>query len=83
MAEYAKRKKTWSERFKELKAFKKKHGHCLVPLQGTHESSLGSWVSYQRGEYRRFKESGSACSSMTKTRIKLLEQLGFVWVARV
>lgn len=67
----------WKLRFEDLKAFKEKHGHCLVPTRSL-EYPLGSWVSTQRAEYKRcmYKQKSS---SMTTKRISLLESVGFVW----
>jgi hypothetical protein len=45
----------WDERFKELKAFQKEHGHCHVP--GVHRKDsathqLASWVAKQRTQHK-------------------------------
>lgn len=72
------RKSTWDERFEELKFYKGKYGHCNVPQ--LYESGLGTWVSAQRSQYKRFK-SGKT-SSMTKKRQQDLEELGFAWSLR-
>ena len=80
----------WMERLKELKEFRKKHGHCQVPrLQGTGPGSecfvdscegalhraLGRWVSNQRYQFRQ-----DGHGSLTAERIELLSAVsGWVW----
>jgi hypothetical protein len=38
----------WQARYKELAAYHKKHGHCLVPARFAPHPGLGRWVRYQR-----------------------------------
>lgn len=47
------REDRWEERFKELLAFRSRHGHCNVP---TAKSSLGKWVNEQRVLYQRERD---------------------------
>jgi hypothetical protein len=64
----------WGERFEELKAFQKEHGHCRVPPSTGKESDthkLYHWVSYQRRS-----------ASISEERIQKLNALGFEWVLR-
>lgn len=61
----------WQERFKELQAFRKKFGHCLVSVNSKKYKSLGHWVATQRN----LEERGKLGS---KKKAKL-ESLGFVW----
>jgi hypothetical protein len=61
----------WEQRFKELKAFKKEHGHCNVPVQYPPNRPLGLWVSNARSR----KKTGK----LSKERIRCLEELGFCW----
>mmetsp|Transcript_14761 Transcript_14761/g.27764 ORF Transcript_14761/g.27764 Transcript_14761/m.27764 type:complete len:349 (-) Transcript_14761:2563-3609(-) len=72
------RRYTWDDRFEELKHYKEQHGHCNVPQ--IYERGLGTWVSQQRAQYKRFK-SGKT-SSMTKRRQQKLDSLGFSWSLR-
>lgn len=37
-------KVSWEERFNELKKFKAKTGHCVVPQDYSENKSLGQWV---------------------------------------
>src|SRR5215813_5393532 len=60
----------WEEGFSALRAFKRQHGHCLVPrwhMQGKYK--LGQWVAVQR--YRKAK--------LSSQREKRLDDIGFVW----
>ena len=41
----------WNERLKELKKFKEKYGHCMVPQKYPDNVSLGIWVNKQRMEH--------------------------------
>lgn len=67
----------WEEHFKELVAFKEKNGHCQVP-QGKEYATLGNWVMNQRRQGCAYPQSGS----MTASRYKALDDLGFVWNPR-
>jgi hypothetical protein len=64
----------WDVRFLELKAFRREHGHCMVPSRYREDPSLGNWVNHQRVMYRsrRLKDD----------RRKRLEQVGFDWISR-
>jgi hypothetical protein len=80
---------SWNHRLEELKRFKAKHGHCMVPSRYAESPELGIWVGTQRTQYRLYmkaKESGAeitGTSLMDEHRIRLLEELGFVWALRV
>src|SRR5450759_2608400 len=53
--EKAKRKDqeaAWELRFEQLKAYRRKHGHCQVPSRSKKHPSLGHWVNYQRVLHR-------------------------------
>jgi len=60
--------------FRELKKYKKKHGHCNVPGRDKENPQLSAWVNRQRQTYRGTKRSG-----MPREKIAQLEALGFVW----
>jgi len=62
------------ERFKQLKEYKEKNGHCLVPQEYKVNPQLGVWVKNQRLAYR--KQSGR---KITEEQIRSLEGIGFVW----
>ena len=67
----AERSKKWLEKYEELKEFKAKHGHVMVPYDYNENRKLGSWVKTQRYAYRVKKPT------LTKVRIQMLEKLGF------
>ncbi|MEI8375291.1 MAG: helicase associated domain-containing protein [Planctomycetota bacterium] len=64
----------WPQRLKDLKRFKKKHGHCKVPGHYSPNRSLGIWVSNLRSR----KKAGK----LTEKWIRCLEELGFCWALR-
>jgi hypothetical protein len=68
----------WEDRLGELADYCKEHGHCNVPESYSESTKLANWVHNQRSEYSRLHRAGKA-SSMTLSRIKALESLGFEW----
>jgi superfamily II DNA or RNA helicase len=63
---------TWLKNYKELLRFKELHGHTLV--SNNYEVNglrLGGWVEKQRYKFKR--------RDLSPDRIKLLENIGFVW----
>jgi hypothetical protein len=72
----------WNGRFEELKRFGTKHGDCNVPLRRYPGKSLGSWVKYQRQQYRKYVAKDPT-SKMTPERIRKLESVGFQWKPRL
>ena len=60
--------KRWNNRLHELKAYKRLHGHCMVPMRG---KGLGPWVVRQRVLYHK--------GSLSRDRQEQLESLNFVW----
>ena len=80
---------SWNQRLIELKNFKEKYGHCLVPSRYAESPELGIWVGTQRTQYRLYmkaKETGtsemSGSIAMSEQRIRELEELDFVWALR-
>ena len=71
-----KRHDLWHDRFLELKKYMESHGDCNVPYRHEH---LGRWISYQRRDYRLFKEGKT--SPMSDDRIRKLESIGFQWIS--
>eukprot|EP00978_Attheya_sp_CCMP212_P006984 scaffold16309_cov46-Attheya_sp.AAC.2 len=69
----------WKMRYRELKEYQAEHGECLVPQKYPPNPALGLWVAYQRSGYSLWTKGKKGNSSITPERIKLLEQLGFVW----
>jgi superfamily II DNA or RNA helicase len=63
----------WMEGFQHLKSFKKREGHCRVPVAHNEKGySLGKWVNRQR----------TAKDRMSPEHRQLLDELGFVWNVR-
>ena len=62
---------SWEQRFKELEAFKKKHGHCNVPKVYQPNPALGRWVH----NVRNAKKQGTIAAE----RVRGLDTLGFCW----
>ena len=62
---------SWEERFKELQAFKKEHGHCNVPCRYKANPVLGRWVANLRQRKKR--------GILTEDNIRILDALGFCW----
>ena len=69
--------RAWNDRYDELDVYKAEHGNCLVPQRYSKNKALGRWVDTQRTQYRLRNEGKH--SHLTEERIKLLEDLGFVW----
>jgi hypothetical protein len=69
--------KQWVELFQELLKFKKKLGHCFVPHTFEENQTLSRWVKRQRYQYKLNQEG--RVSTMTDSRIRQLEDIGFVW----
>ncbi len=62
---------SWEQRLKELKAFKKEHGHCNVPIRYQPNRALAYWVV----SVRREKRNGT----LAEERVRRLDALGFCW----
>ena len=60
----------WQEKYQLLIAYKRRHGDCNVP-QDWKKDGLGKWVNTQR----TFRRGGR----LSKSRLRLLNKLGFVW----
>ena len=67
---------TWEQSFRKLLAYKKEHGHVLVPhMYKTSDGfRLGHWVANQRAAKRR--------GTLGQDNKHQLEQVGFVWGIR-
>ena len=62
----------WMEGLQHLKAFKKREGHCHVPVSHKENGfSLGQWV---------FRQRQNKC--LSAERRQRLDELGFVWKIR-
>lgn len=62
------KKKSWDERYDELKLFFDSHGDCNVPLKN---GSLGGWVQYQRQCYDKGK--------LSTYQVDKLKEINFIW----
>lgn len=62
----------WTAKFKELKQFKKKYGHCQAPK--AYDFPLSQWVSTQRLNLKNYK-----ISAYKTERVELLLEVGFFW----
>ena len=62
----------WEQRISDLKAFKKKHGHCNVPAEDRTNPALGRWVANVRQRKKR--------GELAEDKIRILDALGFCWV---
>jgi len=69
----------WQLRYRDLVAFKQKHGHCLVPLENSDNPQLAHWVKRQRCQWKNISKGKK--STLTPERLELLKRLDFVWDA--
>jgi hypothetical protein len=69
----------WEIMFARMAAFKKKHGHCLVPNRYKEDSKLGSWVSTQRRQYKARNSGRFTTTTLSDDRIERLKSIGFEW----
>ena len=67
----------WKQRLKELKAYKQKHGDCIVPQKYEHNPKLGIWVAHQRQQYKKWQKGVNAF--ITQKRINQLNKIDFTW----
>jgi len=61
----------WKAKVQELAAFKKRFGHCHVPVLWQENQKLGEWAAAQRDRYREGR--------LEADRVTRLEELGFQW----
>lgn len=64
----------WDRHYTKLAAYKKRFGHCDVPVRWPEDRSLAHWVSNQRC----FRRQGI----LSLERLKQLDRLGFSWNTR-
>jgi exonuclease VII small subunit len=65
----------WMKHYKELQQYKVENQHVRVPRKS---GPLGEWVRTQRRYYKLWRRGESV--PLTKERMELLDQLGFVWL---
>lgn len=68
---------TWNVRMKELRQYKREHGHTNVPRHHSANLKLGRWVDTQRTSYRLLKLGKP--SPLTQERVDVLNAIGFEW----
>jgi Helicase associated domain len=71
---------SWCDRFAQLQAFARKHGHIRVPTKGSSTSGLHNWIKRQRRQYRMFAEG--RVSKMSAERFQKLRDLGLFETVR-
>ena len=69
----------WQNMYEALKQYHAEKGDCLVKKRYKPNPQLGEWVCNQRKHYILLKKGMK--SAMTVNRIRLLEEIGFVWDA--
>jgi hypothetical protein len=79
-----KQKISFNDRFKDLMAFKAKHGHCNVPTQSKNNEydPLGGWCSQVRQSYKKILKNLTPKHKLSKENIKSLTDAGFQWNLR-
>lgn len=65
------KKKAWEEKYRQLREYRKAHGHSFVPVNSREDKSLGIWVASQRWLEARGK--------LSPDKKKKLNKLNFVW----
>ena len=63
--------KKWRDKHEILVEFKRKNGHCLVPVRYEQDESLRRWVAIQRYMHTN--------NTLPQNRKDILNDLGFVW----
>jgi len=69
------RENYWMEKYEELRQYMKAHGKHKMP---TRKEPLGVWCDGQVLEYNKFHSGIKPCY-ITKERIDMLNDIGFVW----
>ena len=64
-------RKSWEERFRELRNFKQRFGHCQVPAMWAENMPLGAWARHQRVLHQHGK--------LPAHQRRRLDELGFCW----
>ncbi|KAL3800305.1 hypothetical protein HJC23_003601 [Cyclotella cryptica] len=62
---------SWDAKYKEICAFKRKHGHCNVKTKDKENPALGRWVTSQRADYKNDR--------LGEDKIDKLNAIGFCW----
>mmetsp|Transcript_22218 Transcript_22218/g.61864 ORF Transcript_22218/g.61864 Transcript_22218/m.61864 type:complete len:356 (+) Transcript_22218:130-1197(+) len=75
----------WETRFKQIRAYRIKHGDCRVKQRSIEHPKLGHWVDKQRNVYNTFmnegyrKELGARKINHLQKRIDRLDSIEFNW----
>ena len=75
--EWSPQDNSWNDLHRLLVEYEAEHGNCLVPQHYPDNKALGKWVDKQRTQYRLRREGKQ--TPLTEDRIKLLDEVGFVW----
>ncbi len=73
----------WQKRLHQLKDFREKHGHCMVPHGYPEDPSFAEWIHRQRTSYNSLvkdEENGTLTATvnpMMRERFQQLKKLGF------
>jgi hypothetical protein len=78
VAKHDKRHASWEAQLAKLKAYKRRHGDCIVPWRCAEDKTLGSWVNTQRQGKKKL-DGGEPSEGMTAARVAKLDALGFAW----
>ncbi|KAL7529921.1 hypothetical protein ACHAXR_003231 [Thalassiosira sp. AJA248-18] len=73
------RNSRWNNMYEELRLYKKEHGNTLVPHANF---GLGAWVKRQQVQYTLYSRGDGTKSDLTEERVRLLNDLGFIWSRR-
>ncbi|MFT2010550.1 helicase associated domain-containing protein [Pontibacter sp. 13R65] len=68
------RKKNWEDKYRQLRAYRQRHGHSFVPVNCRENRELGCWVATQRALEAKGK--------LEARKRQKLDQLGFVWAGQ-
>ena len=61
----------WESKYEALAAYRRAHGHCLVPFATKDDISLAPWVSAQR--------EARCAGKLSAEQVRRLDELGFAW----
>jgi len=71
-------KPAWDDKYRKLQEYKSCHGDCLIPTKYMKDPALGRWVSTQREQYKLWKAGDHKCR-LNIEKVRMLEEIGFVW----
>ncbi|CAJ1955946.1 unnamed protein product [Cylindrotheca closterium] len=74
--------RAWDQNIKDLLSFRAREGHCSVPHSYPENPALARWVKRQRYQHN-LRAEGKKTSTMTASRVKVLEDIGFIWDSRL